>query len=145
MRSPKALPPTLTVLALCLGCAAHTGSRSACAPVPDHFSLAGQTVYRDCGVDRTAKPPDTVPPLKYTPSGRQSCGHVTVEFVVDTTGKPLRETARVARAADPAFTAAVLNSLDDMRYQPALKDGRPVPQLVRFDRVFAVRYDVSNP
>ena len=138
MRLQKALLPTLIVKALCWACAAQTGKRAACEPVPEHFSLGGETVYPECAVDRKARPTATVPRLNYTPSG-PSCGRVAIDVVVDASGRPVTETARVARSTDPTFTAAVLSSLVDMRYQPALKDGQPVPQLVRLERAYATR------
>ena len=139
MHSLKGLPPAMVALVVCCGCAAQTAARPTCAPVPDEFSLVGQTVYRDCGVDRKARPPGIAPRLNYTPSAGQTCGRAAIDVVVDTTGHPVRETARVAQATDPLLAVALLNSLDDMRYEPALKDGRSVPQLVRVERAFVVR------
>jgi hypothetical protein len=68
MHSLKGLPPAMVALVVCCGCAAQTAARPTCAPVPDEFSLVGQTVYRDCGVDRKARPPGIAPRLNYTPS-----------------------------------------------------------------------------
>jgi hypothetical protein len=139
MRFRKGLRPTVVALALCCGCAAQTSARSACAPVPDEFSLAGQAVYRDCGVDQKARLQTGLPRLHYRPAAGQSCVRAAIDVVVDADGRPVRETARVVRATDPNLAAAMLISLDDMRYEPALKDGRPVPQLVRVERTVAVR------
>lgn len=140
MRRVTALPAvTVVVLGLCSGCAARTAKPSACEPVPDEFALAGQAVHRECGVDRKARLSGILPRLQYTPSGRQTCGRVIIDVVVDSAGRPVSETARVVRSTEPSFGVAVLNSLDEMRYEPALKDGRPVPQLVRIERSFEVR------
>ncbi len=129
-------PVTAVAILLCLGCAARTAQSSACDPVPAEFALVGQTVYRDCNVDRKARQAGSFPRLEYTPSRSQTCSRVVVDVVVDSTGRPVPETARVVRSTDPGFGLAVLNSLGVMRYEPALKDGRPVPQLVRVERAF---------
>jgi hypothetical protein len=127
--------PTLTivVITVCSACAARTSRSSACEPVPEEFALPGQTVYRDCNVDRKSRLQVT-PTLQHTPSPGQTCARAVVDVVVDSTGQPVQTTARVVRSTDPAFGLAVLNSLGDMRYEPAVKGGRPVPQLVRVDR-----------
>jgi hypothetical protein len=130
-------PVTAVAIVVCLGCAARTARSSACDPVPAEFALSGQTVYRDCNVDRKARQAGTLPRLDYTPSRSQTCARVIIDVVVDSTGRPVQETARVVRSTDPGFGLAVLNSLGDMRYEPALKDGRPVPQLVRVDQGFS--------
>jgi hypothetical protein len=123
----------IVVITLCSACAARTAQPSTCEPVPAEFALVGQTVYRDCDVDRKARSPRGVPRLHFTPSAGQTCFRAIIDVVVDSTGRPVPETARVARSTDPSFAAAAVNSLEGMRYEPALKDGRPVPQLVRVD------------
>jgi hypothetical protein len=137
MRPLTSIPSvTVVVIALCSGCAARTAKSLACEPVPAEFALAGETVYRDCSVDRKARLSTVLPRLQYTPSTGQTCARVVLDVVVDSTGRPVPGTARVIRATDPNFGLAVLNSVDDMRYEPALKAGRPVPQLVRVERAF---------
>jgi hypothetical protein len=129
MRPLTSLPAvTVVVIALCSGCAARTGKPSACEPVPGDFALAGQIVYAECGVDKKARLSTTLPRLDYTPSRDRACVRAVIDVVVDSTGQPVQETARVVRSTDPALGLAVLNSLGDLRYDPALKDGRPVPR-----------------
>jgi hypothetical protein len=123
---------TLIALAVCGGCAAQNKAARTCEPVPAELSLIGQPVYRDCEVDRRARPPARLPRMNYTPSGQQSCLSAVVEVVVDSTGRPLPATARVVRSTDPTFALAVLNSLAEMRYRPARKGGQPVAQLVTY-------------
>jgi hypothetical protein len=139
MRRLTSLPPvTVVAIALCSGCAARAAKPAVCEPVPAEFALVGQTVYRDCDVDRKARPLGMMPRLQHTPSGGQTCGRVVVDVVVDSTGRFVPETARVARSTDPSFAVAALSSLDAARYEPALKDGRPVPQLVRLEWAYGV-------
>ncbi|MFN2565144.1 MAG: energy transducer TonB [Gemmatimonadaceae bacterium] len=139
MRLLTSLPPlTVAAIALCSGCAARAAKPAACEPVPAEFALAGQTVYRDCDVDRKARSLGTMARLPYTAASGQTCGRVVVDVVVDSTGRFVQETARVARSTDPSFALAALSTLDAARYEPALKDGRPVPQLVRLEWTYGV-------
>ena len=123
---------TVIALGVCGGCAAQSQAAKSCEPVPAEFSLIGQPVYRDCEVDKRARAPARPPRVNYTPSGQHSCLSAIVEVVVDSTGRPVPATARVVRSTDPTYAAAVLNSLAEMRYQPARKDGQPVAQLVTY-------------
>ena len=130
-------------LVLCSGCATKGTAPRSCDPVPEEFVLLGQPVYRDCAVDQKARPLP-LPPLTFTPSGQQSCARAIVDVVVDSNGQPVPATARVVRSTDPTFAAAVLASLEEMRYRPAQRDGQPVAQLVRFERVYAIRFVVRS-
>jgi hypothetical protein len=133
---------TFLGIGLCAGCAARSAGSSACAPVRAEFSLFGQTVYRDCEVDRRARLQTPLPEVPYTLRRGESCVRATIDFVVDAAGHPVLSTARVARGSDPTFAEAVLGTLEALRYEPALKEGRAVPQLVRLGRSFAVRGNV---
>jgi len=137
MRTRYGLSPRLIALAVCCACAAKTRERAACEPVPAEFALPGQSVYRDCEVDRKAHASVT-PRLQYTPSGGQRCARAVVEVVVDSTGRAVPATARVVRSTDPSFATAVITSLDGYRYEPAMKDGRPVAQLVRVEQGMSI-------
>lgn len=57
-------------------------------------------------------------------------GSVLAEFVVDTAGKVESETINLVSSTDPLFSAAVLRSLPNARYVPAMKGGKPVRQVV---------------
>lgn len=133
MRSSFGPSSTIVALALCCACAAKARERAVCEPVPAEFALVGQSVYRDCEVDRKARP-SSAPRLRYTPSGGQRCARAVVDVVVDSTGRPLSGTARVVRTTDASFASAVIANLDLWHYQPAMKDGRPVSQLVRIEQ-----------
>lgn len=125
-------------LALCSACAAKRAAPRTCDAVPLEFSLAGETVYRDCAVDRRARPSSRPIHYGYRPlASGQRCAHAIVDFVVDSTGRPIPETARVVRATDPNFGLLVLQSLESARFEPAIKDGQPVAQLVRIESAVA--------
>jgi hypothetical protein len=55
---------------------------------------------------------------------------VFASFVVDTGGKPLVATLRVLPGSDPRAVAAMPATLGALRFRPATRGGRAVPQLV---------------
>ncbi len=65
-------------------------------------------------------------------------GEVTLEFVVDTTGRVERGSVRVLSSAADAFVVSVRDALAGTRYHPALVGGRRVRQLVRQGFVFSL-------
>lgn len=135
---------TLRPMSLCIvvagigvfgaACASAGGGRRAACELSasDSVLARGRPLFRNCAVDRSARfvtnggtRPD------YRPSApRTACYSTEVEFVVDATGKPETSTARVARGNDPAFGDAVLATLASWRYEPAIRDGVPVRQIV---------------
>lgn len=56
---------------------------------------------------------------------------VQVEFVVDTAGRILWDTYSVVTTTDARFNGSVRDALQLARFSPALRDGRPVPQVVQ--------------
>lgn len=54
-----------------------------------------------------------------------------MQFVVDSTGRPLVTTAKTLRTSDDDFTQAVLVALPTLHFNPARLGGRPVAQLVQ--------------
>ena len=58
-------------------------------------------------------------------------GDVFAEFIVDTTGLVRPGSARAVRATHPEFAQAVLTSLAQMHFTPAMRDGRTVAQFVQ--------------
>jgi len=109
--------------------------------------LKNGPVYRDCGVDTPVKrlsgqnvqpnfnPSPTVGRIT---SPRTVCYLADVEFVVDPRGMPEAETARVVRTTDPSYSQAWLDVLSALKYEPALKDGAPVRQVMREKFMHAV-------
>jgi hypothetical protein len=116
---------------------ANASSRR-CEPVPDAFMRAGP-VYRDCDVDQRAVEPRPLPPLQYSGVPKTSCSKVVIDMVVDTLGKPVVSTVTVVRSTDPQWTEAIVSNVSGLRYKPARKNGLPVQQLVRYERVLTAR------
>ena len=114
--------------------APRAANRGASCPLmqTDSAFLAGGLVYRECAVDIKARRiPDTKSHLVFTPQASgPSCYAVEVEFVVDSLGKPERETARVVRSTDRNFADAVMATIQDWRYEAAVLNHRPVRQIV---------------
>lgn len=139
-------------LAVALAACASGGRRSAaCAPVPEDQWIGGSPVYRDCSVDRAARPIGEPPNLQYTKSGSaQSCFRATVRGVVDTTGKLILSTVKTVRTNDEGFLQALIQSLEARRYSPAERAGQRVPQIVEVDAAMqallrTVRMGTSPP
>jgi hypothetical protein len=125
----------LLVFASAIGCAARTPRAEACSPVPQAQWLGTLPVYRACSVDRAARPLGATPRVQYSPSGRVACFRATIDVVVDTLGRPVPSTATTIRSTDAGFLQALLTALEGRRYEPALRGGRVVPQIVRVDEV----------
>jgi TonB family protein len=66
-------------------------------------------------------------------------GYATVEFVVDTVGRPDRVSFRVIEATNPAFAESVRAALPGMLFTPAEIDGQHVRQLVRQTFQFVIK------
>jgi len=121
------------VAAACASSGAKSGRRAACdlSPSDSVFAL-GRPVYRACGVDREARllndggvRPDFSPSTM-----RSACYSVDLAFVVDSTGRPERSSAQIVRANDRTYAEAVLATIAAWRYEPAVRDGAPVRQIV---------------
>jgi periplasmic protein TonB len=67
-------------------------------------------------------------------------GRVTLEFVVDTTGRVDQRSIRVLDSNADAFVTSIRDALAGTRYHPALVAGHPVPQLVRQEFAFALTH-----
>jgi len=103
----------------------------------DSVFLSAGPVFRDCAVDRPAKSVRlTNTDYRPTPS-RTTCYSADLEFVVDVVGMPETRTARVIRTNDQAFAEAVLASLSAWNYDPAVRGGTPVRQIVTEHRVMS--------
>jgi len=58
-------------------------------------------------------------------------GEVLAQFIVDTLGHPDMDTFKVLKSTHDLFTQAVIGSLPNMAFSPALVGGRPVKQLIQ--------------
>jgi len=111
--------------------------------LPDSSLLVSGPVYRECDVDRAASRVGLEPKLSSssTPAGTShssSCTVAEFRFVVDTSGKVEPAGIEVARTDDRSFSQAVLVTLNELRYRPAMRDGVPVRQLVTYRRTRSV-------
>jgi TonB family protein len=66
-------------------------------------------------------------------------GFATVEFVVDTVGRPDSVSFRVIEATHPAFAESIRAVLSGMLFTPAEVDGHHVRQLVRQTFQFVIK------
>ncbi len=119
--------------------------RSAPTPSVDLEGLLAQLkVYDADQVDRRAAL-DTATRLRlsFPPSlfAARLPGVVVAEFVVDSLGRVENGTLGIVSSTAPWFTDAVRLALETASYVPAMKDGRPVRQLVqqRF------QFDIDRP
>ena len=138
----------LSFAALCViavACASTGGGRrAACDLSPsDSVLMQGRPLFKECSVDRPARflnnggarpnLPNTAPS-----SLRSACYSADLEFVVDSVGRPETSTARVARTNSHDFAQAVLETIGVWRYEPALREGSPVRQIVTTHQSAAV-------
>lgn len=129
------------LVALTASCTASAPRTGRCAPVPQELWVGGLPVYRECSVDRAARPTGSNR-VQFSPSG-QACLRAIVDVVVDAEGRVIPATAQTVRSTDPGFLQALLTSLDGRRYEPAVREGRPVAQLVRIDAAMETRAVVT--
>jgi hypothetical protein len=129
---------TITVvgIAVIAGACASTGGKSArrggcdLADRDSVFAVVGP-VYRDCAVDRAARLLTTQTHPDYRPTNpRSTCYSADVEFVVDSTGRPEMPTLQVVRANDQGFGESVLAMVRAWKFDPAVRNGRRVRQIV---------------
>jgi hypothetical protein len=123
-------------LAFVVGCAStpRSAKGESCAlRSRDSSYAAAGPVYRDCAVDRQAKQTNNDVHPDWRPSSqapRNGCYFAELEFVVDAAGKPERGTASVVRTNDQTFADAWLTTVPSWRFEPAVRGGVPVRQIV---------------
>jgi hypothetical protein len=135
----------MTVAASC-GKPGQSPSPVTCVPTRlDSAWLAAGTVYRDCDVDRPARLLNPTVPTNYLPPADviQRCLTALIYVVVDTHGTPELSTARIARTNAPEFARALLRTAQSWLFQPALKRGVPVRQVVAVGRSLILADAVS--
>lgn len=109
--------------------------------------LTSRQVYTADQVDEPVRADTAAPVAPVYPEElykSRTAGQVTVEFVVDTTGKAEPETFGVVSSTDARFTEAVRAALADARFTPAVSAGRKVRQIVRQPFSFVVPTDRSK-
>jgi hypothetical protein len=97
-------------------------------------------LFRACAVSLKARPiaNDVRPEFRATGRDR-SCFSAVIQVAVDTAGYPESRTARVVRATDPGFAAAVLAIVPALRFEPARLGERRVRQLFELREVMVIR------
>lgn len=68
----------------------------------------------------------------YRPVGNSACVFAEIDIVIDTTGLPMRSSAKVARTNDPRYADIAMAALSATTFYPAKKDDRPVRQVFRY-------------
>jgi hypothetical protein len=146
--SNLAMPVTMLVTAISLatvGCAGAKVQSASCAADPrDSIYAATGLVYRDCAVDTKAKRISRDIHVDFQPPQPTGCYSAELEFVVGSDGRPELSTVRTLDTNNQALAQAVRASLSEWRYEPALRDGAPVRQIV-VDRYAAVTSVVTMP
>jgi protein TonB len=89
--------------------------------------------YFEFQVEKPVLPREGNPTPKYPEVLRSAnvTGEVVAQFVVDTTGHAQMNTFKALSSSHDLFTAAVRNTLPQMRFYPAETGGRKVKQLVQ--------------
>jgi len=87
-------------------------------------------VYRDCEVDHAARLRNQrVLPVGYTPT--EACETAVLDYVVDEKGVPDLTTVKIVRGNSQTLARALIANLGALQYQPAMKNGAPVRQVVQ--------------
>ena len=68
--------------------------------------------------------------------GSGTSGRVLAEFVVDTAGAVERATIGIVSSSHVAFSQAVMGALMTAEFKPAIRNGRPVRQVVQLPFIF---------
>jgi hypothetical protein len=97
-------------------------------------------LYRACAVTVTARRTANDVKPEYWPTGRdRNCFAALVEVAIDTLGRPEPRTARLVRASDPGYAAAVLAIVPSLRFEPARMADRRVRQIYELREVLYIR------
>ena len=141
MRFTLLVVSVVVALGACSTGAPRTGVRQKrCEPVElDARWTADGPVYRACDVDVMARPIGAPPRVSYQPTRPAECTTALVDFVVDSTGMPEVRSARIVRATDSDLGHALLSTVPERRYTPAVLDGRPVRQIAGISSVITMK------
>jgi len=103
---------------------------------------ANQT-YFEFQVEQQVLPLPGTPSPRYPDLLRRANieGEVLAQFVVDTLGHPIMDSFKVLKSTHDLFTAAVKNSLPNMRFHAAEVGGKKVKQLVQMPFQFNLTKD----
>ena len=100
--------------------------------------VTANLAYTADKVDIVAAFRQGTPPIVYPDSlwGSGVSGRVLAEFVVDTLGTVEPETLGIVSSSHPLFSRAVLDALAVAGFKPAIRNGRPVRQVVQLPFIF---------
>ena len=109
--------------------------------------LAANGAFTADKVDIIAVLRPGTPPVLYPDSlwGAGVSGRVLAEFVVDTLGTIENGTIGIVSSSHPDFSRAVLDALAGTPFKPAIRNGRPVRQVVQLPFVFEPVRPVRQP
>jgi hypothetical protein len=128
--------------------ATKTSSFDKCAALPSDSIYAGlKPAYRPCGLtsQATAITPRATPNYVPAPGARMpACTSVELEFVVGDDGVVEGKTVHVLRTTNTEYAEAVMAVVPSWRYQPAMKDGTPVRQIVNDKATLQTQVVVSQ-
>lgn len=126
------------VLEAGLNACATVGARRTCDPAAgDSVYQRWAPVYRACAVERSATSisqpmPQWIPSSTTPLAVGERCYSADLEFVVDTTGRPLPSSARVIRTNTPDLASAFIAKLPTWQFEPARLAGAKVRQIVDY-------------
>lgn len=122
----------LLVVTVIVGCSAHVTDSSGIGSAR-RADIANAPMMFEFQVDEPARQLEQTWFIRYPDELKAEpvAGQVLAQFVVDTTGRVLRETFKVLRSTNPLFTRSVAEVLPEMRFSPARAHGRAVKQLVQ--------------
>jgi hypothetical protein len=126
------LATTIAVLAAA-ACASGGPHKNTCiAPAGDSVYRTALVAYRPCAVDREAKLSSTTVHPIFDPNiaGGPTCYSADYEFVVDPGGRIERNTVTLIKSNSRPFSDAIEQMIPSLVYEPAVKGGTPVRQIV---------------
>jgi TonB family protein len=119
----------------------------ASAPAPDSTALGDDHIFQAVDVDReVTREADAVAPVYPEELRLQNVqGAVTVEFVVDTTGRIEAGSLHVIGTTHPLFATAVREAAPSMHFRPAVRSGHLVRQQVIQSFQFVLQQPAAPP
>jgi hypothetical protein len=136
----------VATVAACSASTARAAASASCDPrSQDSVFTVAAPAFRDCAVDTKVRllTPDVRPDVSSSTAGAtpiargSNCYFVDLDFVVDTTGQVELGTAHVVRTSHQGFADALMATLPRLRYEPAIRGGAPVRQIVTEHRAIS--------
>jgi hypothetical protein len=131
------------VLVTVAACASGRSAARACDPLPTEFQSYGR-LYQACSVDtraRLANAPTRPDFSRLVPLSSAGCYVAEFQMVVDENGYVLPRSVKLVRTNSRSYADAISETLSTFRFEPAKKEGLPVPQF--YEHVSKMKYTVS--